>query len=247
MLFKFHKKHSPIHTRSPASSRPTTPATHPGTAESLASTQSQPQEQSGPAASADRKATSDMDVARLLPLRRVLKKLFNRSGSRVADKGAQRTATIVTWAAVKDTLRFVVSVSDVFPPLKSATAGVLVVIERVEAVDDNKKELSELNEKLKLLIRLLETSEDEISPSLHGWINGLARSFEEKSNIIENKMNDHYMKRLLDSRFDASFIMEELQSLTFAIDIILVQANLKIISPVIKMTQNGMSITITPC
>ncbi|TFK35241.1 hypothetical protein BDQ12DRAFT_760176, partial [Crucibulum laeve] len=263
--------------------RPATPATHPGTAVSLASVQSPPLEQSGQVASTDCGATSAPDVAGLLPLPRVLKKLFNRSGSLAppqdslrpnivecspdgtptgrsnqdgieelnadgsaataiptTDKGARRTVTAITWAAVKDTLRIVVRVSDVFPPLKSATAGVLAVIERVEVVDDNQKEFTELNMKLNLLVQLLESSKDDITPSLHDWINGLARSFEEKSKIIENKKNDHYMKKLLDSTFDTSFIKEELQSLTFAIDIILVQTNLKTNITVTKMAHNAI-------
>ncbi|TFK34541.1 hypothetical protein BDQ12DRAFT_669295 [Crucibulum laeve] len=116
------------------------------------------------------------------------------------DKEAKRTVAAVIWAAVKTTLHIIVRVSDVFPPLKSATEGVLVVIEQVE---------------------LLETAQDNVTPSIRNWINGLARSLEEKSTIIEKKKNNHYMRKLLDSTFDTNFIMEELQSLTFVIDIIL--------------------------
>ncbi|TFK31077.1 hypothetical protein BDQ12DRAFT_760441 [Crucibulum laeve] len=48
------------------------------------------------------------------------------------DIETKRTKAAIAWAGVKDSLRIVVRVSDVFPPLKSATEGVLAVIERFE-------------------------------------------------------------------------------------------------------------------
>ncbi|TFK35620.1 hypothetical protein BDQ12DRAFT_714649 [Crucibulum laeve] len=305
MPSRSHKKHSPIHTKSLASTHPTTPATHPGTAVPLASVQSSPLEQLGLATSADRDVISDFDVAGCLPFARAFKKLFSRSGSLEPRQGsvtpslaqplpelgrpglalsnggednllpnvverppdrvptgqshqdgaeelnagggaatpsdkAQRTVTTVACAALKDILRMVVRMSDVFPPLKSATAGFLVVIERVEAVDGNKKEFAKLQKKLDCLSKLLETSKDGITPSLSDWMDGLARSFENKSKSIEDKKNAHYMKGLLDSTFDASFIIEELQSLTFEIDIILLQTNLKTNTTVTEMSHNAI-------
>ncbi|TFK34197.1 hypothetical protein BDQ12DRAFT_727112 [Crucibulum laeve] len=163
------------------------------------------------------------------------------------DIETKRTKAAIAWAGVKDSLRIVVRVSDVFPPLKSATEGVLAVIERFEAVEDNKEQFSELKIKLDFLIQLLNKSKDSVTPSIRDWINGLARSFEQQSAIIEKKKNDQYTTRLLNSTHDTKFIMKELQSLTFLIDIILVQTNLetnttvtKTSSTVTKMFHNAI-------
>ncbi|TFK34209.1 hypothetical protein BDQ12DRAFT_738365 [Crucibulum laeve] len=164
------------------------------------------------------------------------------AGATSPDVGIEtrRIKAAIAWAGVKDSLRIVVRVSDVFPPLKSATEGVLAVIERFEAVEDNKKQFSALKMKLDLLIQLLEKYKDNVTPSIHDWINGLARSLEEKKTIIDKKINDHYMRKHLDSTFDTKLIMEELQSLTFVIDIILVQTNLQTNTIVTKMFHNAI-------
>ncbi|TFK34217.1 hypothetical protein BDQ12DRAFT_764135 [Crucibulum laeve] len=155
---------------------------------------------------------------------------INRAASTTSpdvDTKPQRTKAAVTWAVVKDTLQAVADVSDVFPPLKSATVGVLTVIKRFEAVEDNQEQFSELKMKLDLLIQLLDKYKDNVTPSICEWMKGLAHTLENKSAAIKTMMDGPYRTKLLDSTFNKRFVQEQLQSLTCIIDIILVQTSLE--------------------
>lgn len=96
----------------------------------------------------------------------------------------------VAYEAVKESLRTVVRFSDSFPPLKSAGQAILEVMERYDVsptyfqtglllmtldsqtVKEIPKELAHLNEKLRLLVEILESGSRDMNDDRLG---GLAR------------------------------------------------------------------------
>ncbi|KIJ30650.1 hypothetical protein M422DRAFT_186841 [Sphaerobolus stellatus SS14] len=132
----------------------------------------------------------------------------------------------LAWEGVKEVLRVTCRVSDAFPPLKSAVAGVLEVIDRVEAVRDIPNQLVGLQERTKQLNQILEQYKGGLSGTLKDRMEGLARTFEDKKSNIEKKLDRSFVPRLIESTADNQYIARELRSLSFAIEICMMDMNM---------------------
>ncbi|KIJ30657.1 hypothetical protein M422DRAFT_267806 [Sphaerobolus stellatus SS14] len=153
---------------------------------------------------------------------------LNPSKSNLLSDGGAVTGEIrrshmkLAWEGVKEVLRVTCRVSDAFPPLKSAVAGVLEVIDRVEVVRDIPNQLVELQEKTEQLNQILEQYKGGLSGTLKDRMEGLARTFEDKKSNIEKKLDRSFVPRLIESTADSQYIARELRSLSFAIEICMV-------------------------
>ncbi|KIJ53551.1 hypothetical protein M422DRAFT_139107, partial [Sphaerobolus stellatus SS14] len=151
--------------------------------------------------------------------------------SLLSDVGAtagesSRSHMKLAWEGIKEVLRTTCSVSDVFPPLKSAVAGLLEVIDRVEAVRDIPNQLGELKERIKQLNQILEKYNEGMSGTLKDRIEGLARVLEDKKSNIGKKLERSLGRRVVESTADSQYIVEELRSLSFAIEICMIDVNM---------------------
>ncbi|KIJ30639.1 hypothetical protein M422DRAFT_267789 [Sphaerobolus stellatus SS14] len=149
----------------------------------------------------------------------------------LSDEGAMsgeisRSHMKLAWEGMKELLRVTYRVSDAFPPLKLAVAGVLEVIDRVEAVRDIPKQLVELQERTKQLNQILEQYKGELSGTLKDRMEGLARAFEDKKSNIGKKLDRSPVIRVIESTADRQYIARELRSLSFAIEICMMDMNM---------------------
>ncbi|KIJ30644.1 hypothetical protein M422DRAFT_267794 [Sphaerobolus stellatus SS14] len=151
----------------------------------------------------------------------------------------------LAWEGIKEVLRVTCSVSDAFPPLKSAVAGVLEVIDRIEvcltvrvphlssvdvhpeqAVRDIPNQLVELQERTKQLNQILEQYKGGLSGTLKDRMEGLARAFGDKKSNIEKKLDRSFVPRVIESTADSQYIARELCSLSWAIEICMMDMNM---------------------
>ncbi|KAF5318482.1 hypothetical protein D9619_010629 [Psilocybe cf. subviscida] len=130
----------------------------------------------------------------------------------------------IAYETVKESLRAVVRCSDVFPPLKFAGQAILEIVERYDAVKEIPKELGELNKKLRLLVEILEAGGCDINDDRLG---GLARTFNEKARIIALKLDRSMASRIVRTTEDGAFIAREISSIMFAIEIAMMDVNLR--------------------
>ncbi|KAF5324968.1 hypothetical protein D9619_009830 [Psilocybe cf. subviscida] len=130
----------------------------------------------------------------------------------------------VAYEAVKESLRTVVRFSDSFPPLKSAGQAILEVMERYDAVKEIPKELAHLNEKLRLLVEILESGSRDMNDDRLG---GLARAFDEKAKLIALKLDRSMASRIVETTQDRAFIAAEISSVMFAVDIAMLDVNVR--------------------
>ncbi|KAF5324969.1 hypothetical protein D9619_009831 [Psilocybe cf. subviscida] len=139
-----------------------------------------------------------------------------------ADYTARRTK--VAYEMVKESLRAVVRCSDAFPPLKSAGQVILEVVERYDVVKEIPKELGQLNEKLRLLVEILESGIRDMNDDRFG---GLARTLDEKAKLIALKLDRSMAARIIESTQDRAFIAGEISSVMFAVEIAMLDVNVR--------------------
>ncbi|KIJ41240.1 hypothetical protein M422DRAFT_255747, partial [Sphaerobolus stellatus SS14] len=160
---------------------------------------------------------------------------------------SSRSHMKLAWEGIKEVLRTTSSVSGVFPPLRIAVAGLLEVIDRVEvcltiriphlptidvhaeqAVRDIPNQLGELKERIKQLNRILEKYNEGMSGTLKDRIEGLARVLEDKKSNIAKKLGRSLGRRVVESTADSQYIARELRSLSFAIEICMMDMTMDI-------------------
>ncbi|KAF5324976.1 hypothetical protein D9619_009838 [Psilocybe cf. subviscida] len=148
--------------------------------------------------------------------------VHNGAQSQASEQSARRMKD-VAYEAVKESLRAVVRCSDTFPPLKSAGQAILEVVERYDAVKEIPKELATLDEKLRLLVDILETGGRDMNDDR---LYGLARTFDKKAKLIAEKLNRSMASRIIETTEDRTFIAREVSSIMFAIEIAVLDVNL---------------------
>ncbi|TFY73848.1 hypothetical protein EWM64_g10164 [Hericium alpestre] len=96
----------------------------------------------------------------------------------------------LVWTGFKEALKAVEKASDAFPPLKSAVAGVNVILDRVEMVRDNAVVFKVANERLKRLENILREYKDStpiIRRTIRNCMENLAKEITEQHVFIERK------------------------------------------------------------
>ncbi|RXW13954.1 hypothetical protein EST38_g11900 [Candolleomyces aberdarensis] len=125
------------------------------------------------------------------------------------------------YEGVKTTLRRIVDVSDVFPPLKSTAAGLLVICNAIDAYGENHEEFDALLKRVDVLSRIIDKSPANVQPGVQDRFSGLSRTLEQKKEILQDKLNPNR------SGFDRAFLADQdkqavlklTQEIRFAIEI----------------------------
>ncbi|KIJ47890.1 hypothetical protein M422DRAFT_205787, partial [Sphaerobolus stellatus SS14] len=130
------------------------------------------------------------------------------------------------WTGVKEILRAVERVSEVFPPFKSAVAGFLEVIDRIEAIKSVSTQLYELRGQLEKLEVVLRKYEGRTWMDLNDPLYGLVRVFEVKKASLETKLDRSMLSCVIECTDDKEYILQELISIGFAVEIFMMDTNL---------------------
>ncbi|KIJ46971.1 hypothetical protein M422DRAFT_249250 [Sphaerobolus stellatus SS14] len=129
-------------------------------------------------------------------------------------------------AAIKETLRTIVNVTDVFPPLKSVAAGILEIIEQYDAVHDVQHGFTELRKQLEGLLVVVRLYQDDISVNIMNALTGLARAIEEKKTVLEKKLGQTVLVRGVSAPADIAFMTETMRDMNFAIQVVMMDISL---------------------
>ncbi|KAJ2930742.1 hypothetical protein H1R20_g6350, partial [Candolleomyces eurysporus] len=125
------------------------------------------------------------------------------------------------YEGVKTTLRRIVDVSDVFPPLKSTAAGLLAICNTIDAYGENHEEFNALLTRVEVLSRIIDKSPLNVQPGVQDRFSGLSRTLEEKKKILQDKVNLN--RSNIDRAFltdqDKQAVLKLTQEIRFAIEI----------------------------
>ncbi|KAJ2911890.1 hypothetical protein MD484_g8525, partial [Candolleomyces efflorescens] len=125
------------------------------------------------------------------------------------------------YEGVKTTLRKIVYVSDVLPPLKSTAAGLLVICDTIDAYGENKEEFNGLLKRVEVLSQIMESCPHDVSEEVKDRFGGLSRTLEEKRKVLEGKLdpNRSRAERMLLGPQDKQEVLKLTQEIKFAIEI----------------------------
>ncbi|KIJ50123.1 hypothetical protein M422DRAFT_245927 [Sphaerobolus stellatus SS14] len=132
----------------------------------------------------------------------------------------------VAKAAIKETLRTIVNVTDVFPPLKSAAAAILEIIERYDAVHDVQRSFTELQKQLEGLLAVVQPYQDDVPDNVKNALTGLARAIEEKKAVLEKKLGQSFPVQGVSAPADIAFMTETMRDISFAIQVVMMDISL---------------------
>ncbi|KAJ2933760.1 hypothetical protein H1R20_g3334, partial [Candolleomyces eurysporus] len=130
------------------------------------------------------------------------------------------------YVGVKTTLRKVVEVSDVFSPLKSVAAGLLVICDIVDAYGENKQEFSELLKRVDVLSKIMVSCPPDVSQEVKDRFDGLLRTLEKQQKILQAKVDPTRsgVERVMLAAQDKQELLKLTQEIRFAIEIAMFDA-----------------------
>ncbi|RXW19277.1 hypothetical protein EST38_g6574 [Candolleomyces aberdarensis] len=133
------------------------------------------------------------------------------------------------YEGVKTTLRRIVDVSDVFPPLKSTAAGLLAVCNTIDAYGENHEEFDALLKRVEALSRIIDESPPEVQQGVQDRFSGLSRTLEEKKKILQDKVNPNrsVVDRAILTDQDKQEVLKLTQEIRFAIEIAMFDATIE--------------------
>ncbi|KAJ2932457.1 hypothetical protein H1R20_g4648, partial [Candolleomyces eurysporus] len=133
------------------------------------------------------------------------------------------------YEGVKITLRRIVDVSDVFPPLKSTAAGLLAICNTIDAYDENHEEFDALLKRVEALSLIIDKSPPNIEPGVQDRFSGLSRTLKEKKKKLQGKVNPN--RSSVDRAFltdqDKQEVLKLTQEIRFAIEIAMFDATIE--------------------
>ncbi|RXW21205.1 hypothetical protein EST38_g4653 [Candolleomyces aberdarensis] len=130
------------------------------------------------------------------------------------------------YEGVKTTLRKVVEVSDVFPPVKSVAAGLLVICDTIDAYGENKEEFDALLKRVEVLSRIMACCPSDVPQEVKDRFDGLLRTLEEKKMILQEKVDPTRsgVERAMLAAKDKQEVLKLTQEVRFAIEIAMFDA-----------------------
>ncbi|RXW13411.1 hypothetical protein EST38_g12443 [Candolleomyces aberdarensis] len=172
----------------------------------------------------------------------------------VALQPARATGKI--YKGVKTTLQKIVQVSDVFPPLKSVAAGLLVICNTIDGYGKNKEEFNELLKRMEVLSKIMVSCPPDVLQEVKDCFDGLLRTLEEKQKILQAKVDPTRsgVERAILAMQDKQEVSKLTQEVRFAIEIAMFDAIIEnraqtfwIVSGVdwLKEQFNGASVLVT--
>ncbi|KAF5339115.1 hypothetical protein D9611_011179 [Ephemerocybe angulata] len=93
-----------------------------------------------------------------------------------------------SYAVLKNTLETVVAVTDFFPPVKSAAAGLLVICQAIDAYGDNQEESEKLLQRVAALSTIMSSfprADDDVLPEVRDRFSGLSRTINQYKESLE--------------------------------------------------------------
>ncbi|THH15805.1 hypothetical protein EW146_g4743 [Bondarzewia mesenterica] len=144
------------------------------------------------------------------------------------------------WAGLKEALTLLERASDACPPLKSAVAGIMGIIQYVEKIQGVQTDFSELIERLGVLTEILRPYQAELPPDLRRRLDGLTRAFDGKKGELEKKIRRSLLSRSVEASGDAQDIVQGLRYISCAIEIFTMDISL---STNIAATRTNAAIT----
>ncbi|RXW12931.1 hypothetical protein EST38_g12923 [Candolleomyces aberdarensis] len=133
------------------------------------------------------------------------------------------------YQGVKTTLRRIVDVSDVFPPLKSTAAGLLAICNTIDAYGENHEEFDALLKRVEALSRIIDESPPDVQQGVQDRFSGLSRALEEKKRILQDKVNPNrpVVERAILTDQDKQEVLKLTQEIRFAIEIAMFDATIE--------------------
>ncbi|KAJ2929123.1 hypothetical protein H1R20_g7968, partial [Candolleomyces eurysporus] len=125
------------------------------------------------------------------------------------------------YKGIKTTLRKVVEVSDVFPPMKSVAAGLLVICDTVDAYGENKEEFNALLKRVEVLSKIMVACPPDVPQEVKDRFDGLLRALEGKKKILQDKVDPtrSRIERVMLTTQDKQELLKLTQEVRFAIEI----------------------------
>ncbi|RXW19280.1 hypothetical protein EST38_g6577 [Candolleomyces aberdarensis] len=133
------------------------------------------------------------------------------------------------YEGVKTTLRRIVDVSEVFPPLKSTAAGLLAICNTIDGYGENHEEFAALLKRVEALSRIIDESPPNVHQRVQDRFSGLSRTLEEKKKILQDKVNPNrsIVDRAILTDQDKQEVLKLTQEIRFAIEIAMFDATIE--------------------
>ncbi|KAF6756382.1 hypothetical protein DFP72DRAFT_846694 [Ephemerocybe angulata] len=127
------------------------------------------------------------------------------------------------YGSMKTTLRLVVEMGDVFPPVKSTAAGLLFIFDLIDAYGENHEEFNKLLERVKALSAILTSCPKNVPEEVLDRFRGLSLTLLEKEEELKRKLeNRSRVERVILSAQDKEEIMKLTQEIKMIIEIAVV-------------------------
>ncbi|RXW15254.1 hypothetical protein EST38_g10598 [Candolleomyces aberdarensis] len=130
------------------------------------------------------------------------------------------------YKGVKTALENIVKVADVFPPLKSVAAGLLIICDTIDAYGENKEEFSTLLRRVEVLSKIMDSCPPDVPQEVKDRFDGLLRTVDEKQKILQAKVDPTRsgVERAVLAAQDKEELLRLTQEVRFAIEIAMFDA-----------------------
>ncbi|KAJ2930517.1 hypothetical protein H1R20_g6579, partial [Candolleomyces eurysporus] len=130
------------------------------------------------------------------------------------------------YEGIKTTLRKVVEVSDVFPPVKSIAAGLLVICNLIDAYGKNKEEFNALLKRVEVLLKIMVACPPDVPQEVKDRFDGLLWALERKKKILQDKVDPtrSRIEHVMLTTQDKQELLKLMQEVRFAIKIAMFDA-----------------------
>ncbi|KAF6756391.1 hypothetical protein DFP72DRAFT_1044954, partial [Ephemerocybe angulata] len=125
------------------------------------------------------------------------------------------------YGSVKTTLRLVVEMGDVFPPVKSTAAGLLFIFDVIDAYGENHEEFRKLLQRVNMLSAIMEYCPKDVPQEVLDRFSGLSLTLLDKTELLQRKLDPTRSKveRVILSTEDKDEIIKITQEVTMVIEI----------------------------
>ncbi|KAF8817122.1 hypothetical protein BYT27DRAFT_6945768 [Phlegmacium glaucopus] len=149
----------------------------------------------------------------------------------VPETGGQRANAVgsVVYEGLKQVVQGLYDCSDMFLPLKAATAGLLTIIKIVDAVSDNKKELEDLKAKLEAIISIVKKYQKHNSLRvLDHRIENFCQAIALQLKAVEELQDHSLLTRAAEGTKDADTILKAFRNISSLCDVFQIDTQLNI-------------------
>ncbi|KAF6764434.1 hypothetical protein DFP72DRAFT_1040239, partial [Ephemerocybe angulata] len=130
------------------------------------------------------------------------------------------------YEAIKTTLRTIERTTDVFTPLKSTAAALLVICDTIDAYGGNREEFERLLKRVDAISSIMESWPTDASQGAEDRFSGLSRTLVDMQNLLMSKVNENRSKleRALLTAQDGQEVLKLTREIELAMEIALFEA-----------------------